>query len=119
MTDAPGPLRGQVFQVDVEGAGRHYWVVVSNNQRNARLHDVLVVQVTSTPPRSPRASYVPLAKGRDPVEGWMKCDGVGPLLRDRLGTVRGALSAPTMRRVDAGLAFALGLAAQAAAGRPG
>jgi mRNA interferase MazF len=118
MSRAPGPLRGQVFQAGVEGAGRHYWVVVSNNQRNARLHDVLVVQVTSTPPRSPRASYVPLAK-EDSVEGWVKCDGIGPLLRDRLGPVRGALSPATMRRVDAGLGYALGLAGQAVVGRPG
>ena len=119
MRGAPGPLRGQVFHVDVEGAGPHYWVVVSNNRRNAVLHDVLVVQVTSTPPRSPRDSYVPLAKGADSVEGWVKCDGIGPVLRDRLGSVKGALSPASMRRVDLGLAFALGLPGPAVAGRSG
>ena len=119
MTEAPRPLRGQVFHVGVEGVGAHYWVVVSNNQRNAHLHDVLVVQVTSTPPRSPRAAYVPLAKGHDSVEGWVKCDGIGPLLRDRLGPVRGALSPATMRRVDVGLASALGLQGLVAHGRSG
>lgn len=109
MSPAAGPLRGQVFHVDVERAGPHYWLVVSNNQRNAHLNDVLVVQLTTTPPRSPRASYVPLAKGQDPFEGWAKCDDIGPLFRDVLGTFKGALSPGTMRRVDVGLAYALNL----------
>jgi mRNA interferase MazF len=107
MSRSPGPLRGQVFRVDVEGVGPHYWLVVSNNQRNAHLSDVLTVMLTTTPPRSPRASYVPLAKGQDPFEGWVKCDDIGPHYRDELGPVKGALSPGTMRRVDAGLAFAL------------
>lgn len=109
MSPASGPLRGQVFHVDVEQAGPHYWLVVSNNQRNAHLNDVLVVQLTTTPPRSPRASYVPLAKGQDPFEGWVKCDDIGPLFRDVLGAFKGALSPGTMRRVDVGLAYALNL----------
>lgn len=109
MSPLTGPLRGQVFHVDAQGAGRHYWLIVSNNKRNANLSDVLAVQLTTTAPRSPRTSYVPLAKGRDPFEGWVKCDGIGPVLSDRLGPVKGALSPDTMRRVDAGLAFALNL----------
>jgi mRNA interferase MazF len=109
MSGPPGPLRGQVFHVDVEGVGPHYWLVVSNNQRNAHLSDVLTVMLTTTPPRSPRASYVPLVKGQDLFEGWVKCDDIGPLYRDELGPAKGALSPATMRRVDAGLAFALSL----------
>jgi mRNA-degrading endonuclease toxin of MazEF toxin-antitoxin module len=109
MSPTAGPLRGQVFHVDVQRLGPHYWLVVSNNQRNAHLNDVLVALLTATAPRAPRASYVPLAKGQDPFEGWVNCDDVGPIHRDRLGPVKGALSPGTMRRVDAGLAFALGL----------
>jgi mRNA interferase MazF len=109
MSGSPGPLRGQIFRVDVEGVGPHYWLVVSNNQRNAHLSDILTVMLTTTPPRSPRASYVPLAKGQDPFEGWVKCDDIGPHYRDELGPVKGALSPKTMRLVDAGLAFALNL----------
>jgi mRNA interferase MazF len=109
MSRSPGPLRGQIFHVDVEGVGPHYWLVVSTNPRNAHLSDVLTVMLTTTPPRSPRASYVPLAKGQDPFEGWVKCDDIGPHYRDELGPVKGALSLGTMRRVDAGLAFALNL----------
>jgi mRNA interferase MazF len=104
------PLRGQVFHVaDEDGVGPHYWLVVSNNRRNAYLSDVLTVMLTTTSPGSPRASYVPLAKGQDAFEGWVKCDDIGPHYRDELGPVKGALSPATMRRVDAGLAFALGL----------
>jgi mRNA-degrading endonuclease toxin of MazEF toxin-antitoxin module len=109
MSPSSGPLRGQVFHADVRGIGPHYWLVVSNNQRNAHLSDVLTVMLTTTAPRSTRASYVPLAKGQDPFEGWVKCDDIGPLLRDWLGPVRGALSPHTMRRVDIGLAAALSL----------
>ena len=103
------PLRGQVFHVvDADGVGPHYWLVVSNNRRNASLSDVLTVMLTSTPPGSPRASYVPLTKGQEAFEGWVKCDDIGPHYRDELGPVKGALSPAAMRRVDAGLAFALG-----------
>ncbi len=109
MSGSPRPLRGQVFHVDVEGVGTHYWLVVSNNHGNAHLSDILTVMLTTTPPRSPRASYVPLAQGQDSFEGWVKCDDIGPHYRDELGPVKGALSPGTMRRVDAGLAFALNL----------
>jgi mRNA interferase MazF len=109
MSWSPRPLRGQVFHVDVEGAGPHYWLVVSNNKRNASMGDVLAAMLTTTPPRSPRVSYVPLAQRQDPFDGWVKCDDIGPLFRDQLGPVKGALSPATMQRVDAGLAFALGL----------
>jgi mRNA interferase MazF len=109
MSPSYVPLRGQVFHADVQGIGPHYWLVISNNERNAHLDDVLTAMLTTTAPRSARISYVPLAKGQDPFDGWVKCDDIGPLFRDRLGPVRGALSPGTMRRVDAGLAFALNL----------
>jgi mRNA interferase MazF len=103
------PLRGQIFWIRGQHDGPHYWLVVSNNQRNAHLGDVLTVMLTSTPPRAPRLSYVQLAKGPDPFEGWVNCDDIGPHFRDELGPVKGALSPGTMRRVDAGLAYALSL----------
>lgn len=109
MSPVSGPLRGQVFHPDVHGIGPHYWLVVSNNGRNVHLSNVLTVMLTTTAPRSPRISYVPLAKGQDPFEGWVKCDDIGPLYRDQLGPVRGVLSPGTMRRVDLGLAAALNL----------
>lgn len=119
MSGAAGPLRGQIFHFDEKGVGPHYWLVVSNNQRNTHLRDVLTVMLTTTPPRSPRASYVPLDKGHDSFEGWVNCDDIGPHYRSQLGPVKGALPPATMRRVEAGLAAALGLLAPAAPGRSG
>jgi mRNA-degrading endonuclease toxin of MazEF toxin-antitoxin module len=104
-----GPLRGQVFHVALDGIGPHYWLVVSNNLRNAHLNDVVVVMFTTTPPRSPRPSYVPLDKAQDGFDGWVKCDDIGPLFKDELGPVKGTLSRATMRLVDSGLAHALAL----------
>jgi|CZKW01.1.fsa_nt_gi mRNA-degrading endonuclease toxin of MazEF toxin-antitoxin module len=109
MSSSARPLRGQVFHVDLDGIGPHYWLVVSNNQRNAHLDDVLVVMITTTPPRSPRISYVPLTTGQDRFEGWVKCDDIGPLFTDELGPVKGSLSPSAMRLVELGLGFALNL----------
>ena len=119
MSAASGPLRGQIFHVDEEGVGPHYWLVVSNNRRNAHLRNVLSVMLTTTPPRSPRASCVPLDKKQDSIEGWVNCDDIGPHYGSQLGPVQGALSPATMRRVEAGLAAALRLPAPAVPARSG
>ena len=103
------PLRGQVFHVDMPKAGPHYWLVVSNNQRNAHFAEVLAVMITTTSPRSPRPSCVRLARQLDPFEGWVNCDELGPVPKHKLGLVKGSLSRPTMRLVDIGLAAALSL----------
>ena len=109
MIRSAGPLRGQVFHADLAGIGPHYWVVVSNNSRNAHLLSVLTLMITTTAPRAPRRSYVPLTKGRDSFEGWVVCDDIGPIRKEVLGRVRGNLSPTTMRLVDIGLAAALSL----------
>ncbi len=109
MSPFPTPLRGQVFHLDLPQAGPHFWLVVSNNRRNEHMGDVLGAIITTTPPRSPRPSYVPLVPGRDPFEGWVNCDDLGPAYKLQLGTVKGGLSRPTMRLVDIGLAYALSL----------
>ncbi len=44
-----------------------------------------------------------------PLAGRVLCDDPGPLDKDELGRVAGALSRATMRRVGAGLAAALGI----------
>lgn len=109
MSRLTGPLRGQVFHVEIEGIGPHYYLVVSNNERNAHLGDVLAVMLTTTPPPSQRPSFVQLVEGQDPFQGWVKCDDIGPLYLDELGPVKGALSPAAMRRVNTGLAAALSL----------
>lgn len=103
------PLRGQVYDLDLPETGPRYWLVVSNNQRKAHFAEVLAVILTTTAPRSPRPSCVPLKQRLDPFEGWVNCDQLGPVHRVKLGTVKGSMSRPTMRMVDIGLAAALSL----------
>lgn len=107
---APSPVRGQVFEVNVEGIGRKLWCVVSNNPRNRHFDDVLVVRLTTTAPKKSRPSIVALDPRADaPFAGRVVCDDLGPLFKDELGPARGALSRATMRRVDHGLTAALGI----------
>jgi len=108
MSPHTAPIRGQVYFVDVPSAGPHYWLVVSNNLRNAAFTNVLTVMLTTTAPRAPRPSYVALDK-RDKFEGWVACDGITVLHKQELNTPKGALSPETMRAIDAGLAYALGI----------
>ena len=109
MRPAGGPLRGQVFEAEIPEVGRKLWLVVSNNARNSAFHDVLVVRMTTTAPKAPRAAVVALDKQRDGFGGWVVCDDLGPLPRALLGSARGALSPGTMRLVDNGLRAALGI----------
>lgn len=117
MTPTSYPVRGQVFEVDVEGIGRKLWVVVSNNARNRNLDDVLVLRMTTTR-KQPRPTIVELDPRADaPFAGRVVCDDLGPLYRDELGPARGALSRATMRRVDRGLTAALDIDLDYLAGR--
>ncbi len=109
MDAAPPPLRGQVFSVDVPGIGRKLWVVVSNNQRNRLLDDLLVVRLT-TSRKTPRPSIVELTDADAPFTGRVLCDDLGPIYREDLTAPPvGALSPATMRRIDDGLRAALAL----------
>jgi len=102
------PLRGQVYDVDLPGIGRKPLLIVSNNQRNQRLGDVLVVRIT-TAPRPPLPTIIELAPGDRPLVGRILCDDIFVLPKDRLaGRTKGALTPSTMRRVEHGLAQALG-----------
>jgi mRNA interferase MazF len=108
VAPVPHHLRGQVFEVDIEGIGRKLWLVVSNNPRNRNLGDVLVARLTTTR-KEPRPSIVELERRDSPFTGRVICDDIGPLFKDELGRARGALSRQTMHRVDRGLVAALGI----------
>lgn len=106
---APWPLvRGRVYSAELAGIdGRKPFAIVSNNRRNARLGSALGVRVTTSPkPAIP--SVVDLPAG-EVLAGWVVCDDITELFPDEIRADLGALSAPTMARVDAGLAAALGL----------
>jgi mRNA-degrading endonuclease toxin of MazEF toxin-antitoxin module len=102
-------LRGQVYSVDVGGnRGRHYFVIVSNNQRNRSLKSVLGVMVTSTD-KSGIASAVQLTY-QDPVQGYVVADIIEELWEDEVDSPpTGHLSRQTMTALDEALRIALGL----------
>ena len=104
--DDRAPLRGRVYLADI-GYGAKPWLVVSNNQRNRRLGDVLAVRITTTSKH--QAATVIELRPDDPVVGMVLCDDVQQLYRDELGRDCGALSRPTMIQVAEGLRTALAL----------
>jgi len=103
-------LRGRVYRAKLEHIDEpKYFLVVSNNRRNAAFDQVLGVRLTTTRPRSPRPAMVEL----DPSEvftGWVSCDDIETLWPDEVQQDLGALSATAMRRVEDGLYAALGMA---------
>ena len=100
------PVRGRVYWADL-GYGRKPWLVVSNNRRNARFDDCLVVRITTTakPPDEPTVVRL---TDEDQLAGWVVCDDVTSAYCDEL-TDAGALTRATMERVNDGLRAALAL----------
>lgn len=99
------PLRGQIYRADV-GFGLRPWLVVSNNQRNRRLSDVLAIRLTTTAKQLP--TWVPLDQA-DPLGGYANADNIETLDRDELGDYLGAITPATVNAVDRALCIALGI----------
>ncbi|GHB05000.1 type II toxin-antitoxin system PemK/MazF family toxin [Streptomyces termitum] len=100
------PLRGRLYRADL-GFGLKPWLVVSNNARNRKLDECLVVRVTtSDKPNIP--SVVELGPD-DPAVGRILCDDLGPMYRDDIKADLGALSARTMAQVATALRHVLAL----------
>lgn len=101
--------RGQVYWATFDvSIGRKPWLVVSNNVRNRRLGDVLVARITSSP-KPVISSIVPIPRG-ECIAGSVLCDDLILMYPDDDPELIGALSPAVMRRVDAALAAALGIA---------
>lgn len=100
--------RGQIFEANIGSRGRHFYVVVSNNQRNRALNSVLALMVTTTD-----KSHIPSAvqlTHQDSVTGWVVADNIDTLWDDELPSMPvGALSAPTMAKLGAALKLAFSL----------
>lgn len=85
------------------------FVIVSNNQRNRNLGDVLGARLTTTAkPSIP--SIVELES--EALAGRVVCDDILPLYEDEIVAVIGALSVRTMRAINLALAAALGIGTQ-------
>lgn len=100
-------LRGQIYWLDL-GYGEKPWLVVSNNSRNRALGSALVAHVTTTP-KPPLPSIVELEAG-DPLVGSVICDDLETIYLDDDPRFGGAVTLPTLRKINAALLVALGLA---------
>ncbi len=97
--------RGQVYRADL-GYGAKPWLIVSNDQRNKALNDVIAVRLTTTVRELP--TWVKLTAA-DPLRGHVNADSLEAIGKDEFGEYLGALSPATMRGVDQALRLALAL----------
>jgi mRNA interferase MazF len=105
-----GLIRGRVYGTvlsNIEDEGEKYFLVVSNNRRNAAFPQVLAVRLTTTPVKSPRPAIVELDR-REVFTGRAVCDDIVELYRDEVTRDLGALSRSAMAGIEAGLRAALG-----------
>lgn len=106
MTNA---RRGEVYHVDFEDRGPHFYIVVSNDVRNRKLKTVLSVMVTSNEAKRGIPTAVEMAVG-DPVHGFAMADDIIELWEDEVSErPKGAITLETMARLNAALKIALGL----------
>jgi mRNA interferase MazF len=102
-------LRGRIYRAHLSHIGEDkYFLVVSNNRRNRAFEQALAVRLTTTPPRDERPAMVPLGPS-EIMTGWVSCDDIEVLYDDEVRADLGAITAPAMRRVEAGLRAALGM----------
>ncbi len=107
--NTPWPLlRGRVYAAKLSNIkDEKYFLVVSNNQRNAHLPQVLAVRLTTSPkPSIP--SIVEIGKG-EVFLGRAVCDDIVELYEDEIQRDLGALSPSAMSAVGNGLKAALAL----------
>jgi mRNA interferase MazF len=108
MTDL---LRGRIYAAvfeHIKDEGEKYYLVVSNNDRNRRLPQVLAARLTTS--AKPRISSIIELGQREVLPGGrVLCDDVAALYPDEVMRDLGALTPEAMARVDDGLRAAFGL----------
>lgn len=102
-------VRGRVYRARPSGfRDDKFFVVVSNNSRNRKLDNVLVVRfTTSAKPALP--SIVEIPAGEVLPGGRVVCDDIYDIYDDEVKADVGALSARTMAAINDGLKAALAL----------
>ena len=101
-------LRGRVYAAKLSNIKTEkYFLVVSNNQRNTHLQQVLAIRLTTSPkPNIP--SIVELGNGETFI-GRAVCDDIIELYEDEIIRDLGALSPKAMSAIANGLKAALSL----------
>lgn len=107
---AAPPLRGQIWLADVGLDEAKRFLVISNNDRNDRLRDILGVRMTTA--RKPQAaSIVEFRPGEVARERcYAVADDIWPLSKANLVRHVGALTLSQMSRVENAIKAALGMA---------
>jgi mRNA interferase MazF len=106
----PEPFRGEVWDVDFDGFGRHPAVVMSVNALNMRLGHVAVIPVTGT--SGPEQTHVPLTGEAGLTrydESYADITGLQPVARERLVMRRALLIRDELDHLARQLAVYLGL----------
>jgi mRNA interferase MazF len=107
MTDM---LRGRIYRAHLAHIGEdRFFLVVSNNRRNRAFEQVLAARLTTTMPKAERRAMVPLGP-EEVMTGWVSCDDLETIYDDEVRADAGAITTPGMRRIEAGLRAALGMA---------
>lgn len=102
-------LRKQLWYVDLGGSiGRKPMLIVSNNNRNRRSNSVLAVRCTSKD-KSEHITVVQLTNPDSMEGGSVVCDDLHYVPKKHIQDQIGIVTEITMRRVEAGLRFALDL----------
>lgn len=106
---APWPLiRGRVYAAVVPPLETEkFFVVVSNNARNAALPTVLAVRMTTS--AKPKLASIIEFADQESFVGRVLCDDIVELYADEIQRDLGALSPQTMHSIEAGLKVALGI----------
>lgn len=101
-------VRGRVYLAKLGTAEAKYWLVVSNNHRNAALDNVLAVRITSTQKYENLPSVVQIPAG-EALSGYVRCDTLTQVWPDEIIKDVCAFSSTTMNLVGEGLNATLGI----------
>jgi mRNA interferase MazF len=104
------PLRGEVWDADVPGAGAHPVVVLTINPLLARLRSVTVLVVTGT--EGPSATHIPvgLEAGLTKYEvSYVNVTDIHTIAQAKLAKRRGALHPAELARLEEAVRLTLGL----------
>jgi mRNA interferase MazF len=104
------PLRGEVWDAHVPGAGVHPVVVLTINPLLARLSSVTVLVITGT--EGPLATHIPVGPeaGLTKYEvSYVNVTDIHTIAQAKLGQRRGALHPAELARLEEALRLTLGL----------
>lgn len=104
------PLRGEVWDAHIPGAGIHSVVVVTINPLLARLSSVTVLVVTGT--EGPAATHIPIGHQAGltrNTESYVNVTDVHTIAQAKLSKRRGAVHPAELARLEKSVRVTLGL----------